>query len=260
MAKNAVSLKNVTVQFGDFTALKNVNTVVEDVPERGEFIALLGPSGCGKSTILNLIAGFLKPTSGEVLVNDKVVEGPGSDRGMIFQKYSLFPHLTVLKNVLFGLEIDRSAPGRSEQESRKLAMAMLERVGLTGHELKYPHQLSGGQQQRVAIARTLVLNPKIILMDEPFSALDEPTRLEMQKLIVELWHQIKPTIFVVTHSVAEAVYLAERVWIMSRSPGQLMYDITDCIPPSVGEDPLEAQKSANFEKGVKVVSDCLRKV
>lgn len=259
MAKNAVSLKNVTVQFGDFTALKNINAFVEDVPDSGEFIALLGPSGCGKSTILNLIAGFLKPTSGEILVNDKAVEGPGSDRGMIFQKYSLFPHLTVLKNVLFGLEIDRRAP-RSGEESCKLAMAMLARVGLKGHEFKYPHQLSGGQQQRVAIARTLVLNPKIILMDEPFSALDEPTRLEMQKLIVELWHQIKPTIFVVTHSVAEAVYLAERVWIMSRSPGQLVYDITDCIPPTVGEDPLEAQKSANFEKGVKVVSDCLRKV
>lgn len=260
MAKDVVTFRNVTVKFDDFTALQNVNFAIEDIPESGEFIAILGPSGCGKSTLFNLIAGFIKPTLGEVLVHDKEVNGPGSDRGMIFQKYSLFPHLNVLNNVLFGLNINRSMFELSSTDLNKLAMDMIARVGLKSHEHKYPHQLSGGQQQRVAIARTLVLKPKIILMDEPFSALDEPTRLEMQKLIVELWYQIKPTIFVITHSVTEAVYLGERVWIMTKSPGQITYDIRDCIPPTVEEDPLEAQESSEFKKGVKVVGDCLRKV
>ena len=214
MAKNAVCLKNVTVQFGDFTALKNINAVVEDVPESGEFIALLGPSGCGKSTILNLIAGFLKPTSGEVLVDDEVVESPGSDRGMIFQKYSLFPHLTVLKNVLFGLEIDRRASGRSEEESRTQAMAMLERVGLKGHELKYPHQLSGGQQQRVAIARTLVLNPRIILMDEPFSSLDLPTRIVLAEDLGRILHESGTAAIIATHDRIEAFHIVDRLVVM----------------------------------------------
>lgn len=260
MTKNIVAFKDVTVRFDDFTALQNINFAIEDLPDSGEFVAILGPSGCGKSTLLNLIAGFIKPTLGEVLVHEQAVDGPGSDRGMIFQKYSLFPHLTVLENILFGLKLNSHIFGHSREEAHKLAMSIIERVGLQGHELKYSHQLSGGQQQRVAIARTLVLNPKIILMDEPFSALDEPTRLEMQKLIVELWYQIKPTIFAITHSVSEAVYLSQRVWVMSKSPGQLAYDITDCIPPTVGEDPLEVQESPEFKKGVKVVSDCLRKV
>ncbi|MEK7250824.1 MAG: ATP-binding cassette domain-containing protein, partial [Bacteroidota bacterium] len=125
---------------------------------------------------------------------------------------------------------------------------------------KYPHQLSGGQQQRVAIARTLVLKPRIILMDEPFSALDEPTRIEMQKLIVELWHETQATVFAVTHSISEAVYLGDRVWIMTKAPGQIAFDIRDCIPPSVGEDPLAIQDSPEFKKAVEVVGDSFRRV
>lgn len=260
MRANVVTFKNVTVKFNDFTALLNFSFSIEDIPDSGEFIAIIGPSGCGKSTLVNLIAGFIKPTRGEVLILDKPVEGPGSDRGMIFQKYSSFPHLTVLGNVLFGLDIDKNDANFSRKGRHELAIKMIERVGLKGHENKYPHQLSGGQQQRVAIARTLVLKPKIILMDEPFSALDEPTRIEMQKLIVELWHQTQPTIFAITHSVTEAVYLAERVWIMTKAPGQLAYDIRDCIPPTVGEDPLSIQDSSEFQKGVEVVGECLRKV
>lgn len=260
MAKNVVVFKNVSVQFDSTLALQNISFSIEDVPDRGEFIAIIGPSGCGKSTLINVIAGFVKPTRGEVLINEKPVYGPGADRGMIFQKYSLFPNLTALENVCFGLNINREEFGVSNEERIDIARKMLERVELKGHENKYPHQLSGGQQQRVAIARTLVLKPKIILMDEPFSALDEPTRVEMQKLIVELWHEIKPTIFAITHSVTEAVYLAERVWIMTKSPGQLAYDITDCIPPTVGEDPIEIQESPEFKKGVEVVGECLRNV
>jgi ABC-type nitrate/sulfonate/bicarbonate transport system ATPase subunit len=221
---------------------------------------MIGPSGCGKSTILNLIAGFLKPTEGEILVGGKPVPGPGRDRGMIFQQYSSFPHLTVLQNVLFGLEINKREIGLDHAARLSRAKLLVEQVGLEGHEHKYPHQLSGGQQQRVAIARTLATEPRILLMDEPFSALDEPTRLEMQELLVGLWYRIQPTIFCVTHSVTEAVYLAERLWILTQAPGQIAYDIRDSIPPSVGIPPLLAQERAEFKKAALVVTEAFRGV
>ncbi|MEI8011127.1 MAG: ABC transporter ATP-binding protein [Candidatus Omnitrophota bacterium] len=258
MNRPIVTFKDVSVRFGEYTALKDINFTVEDVPDSGEFIAIVGPSGCGKSTLINVIAGFINPAEGQALIGDRVIDGPGMDRGMIFQKYSLFPHLTVMDNVLFGLNLNRGSLGISKSGCRELAKKMIERVELTGHEMKYPHQLSGGQQQRVAIARTLVLKPRIILMDEPFSALDEPTRIEMQKLIVQLWYEVKPTVFAITHSVSEAVYLAQRVWIMTKGPGRIAYDIRDCIPPTVGEDPLAIQESPEFKRGVEVVGNCLR--
>lgn len=255
-----VEFRGVTVRFGQFTALLDVSFVVENEPNRGEFVSMIGPSGCGKSTILNLIAGFLQPTEGEILVDGRPVTGPGRDRGMIFQQYSSFPHLTVLQNVLFGLEINKQeisldSPGRLNR-----AMELIEQVGLSGHESKYPNQLSGGQQQRVAIARTLATEPKILLMDEPFSALDEPTRLEMQELLIGLWHRIQPTIFCVTHSVSEAVYLSERLWIFTQTPGQIAYDIREAIPPSVGIPPLMAQERPEFKKATTVVTEAFRGV
>jgi ABC-type nitrate/sulfonate/bicarbonate transport system ATPase subunit len=250
----------VSVRFGLFTALHDVSFAVENVPSRGEFVSMIGPSGCGKSTILNLIAGFLQPTSGEVLISGKPVSGPGRDRGMIFQQYSSFPHLTVLQNVLFGLEINKDEIKLTHAERIKRANELIEQVGLDGHAHKYPHQLSGGQQQRVAIARTLATEPRILLMDEPFSALDEPTRLEMQELLVGLWHRIQPTIFCVTHSVSEAVYLAERLWIFTHAPGQIAYDIRDAIPPSVGISPLAAQERPEFKKATLVVTEAFRTV
>ena len=259
-AMPVVDFRNVTLRFGSFTALNDITIKVDDHPQRGNFIAIIGPSGCGKSTLLNLLAGFISPTEGQVLVRGQAVAGPDHDRGMIFQQYSSFPHLTVMKNVLFGMEINRREMRLSSKEQRERARLLIHEVGLEGHEDKYPHQLSGGQQQRVAIARTLALEPPILLMDEPFSALDEPTRLEMQELIVNLWGRIKPTIFVVTHSIVEAVYLSERVWIFSHGPGQIAYDIQDCIPPTVGIPPLVAQEQADFKEGVRVVSDCFRKV
>lgn len=260
MANIVIEAKDVTVRFGDATALYKLNFAIEDRPDAGEFITIIGPSGCGKSTLFNLILGFLKPTEGQILVGGKSVDGPGADRGMIFQKYSSFPHLTVLENVLFGLKLNGGAANLSHADARERTMEMIHRVGLKGHENKYPHQLSGGQQQRVAIARTLVLQPRIILMDEPFSALDEPTRIEMQKLTVELWHHTQPTIFAITHSIAEAVYLGERVWIFTGAPGQIAYDIRDCIPPSLGADPLEQQETPEFKKAVEIVGECFRKV
>jgi NitT/TauT family transport system ATP-binding protein len=255
-----VEFRKVSVRFGAFTALHDVSFAIEDAPARGEFISIIGPSGCGKSTILNLIAGFLQPTEGEVLVGGRPVPGPGRDRGMIFQQYSSFPHLTVMQNVLFGLEINRNEIGLDHAGRLARAQSLIEQVGLKGHEHKYPHQLSGGQQQRVAIARTLATEPRILLMDEPFSALDEPTRLEMQELLVQLWHRIKPTVFCVTHSVTEAVYLGERLWIFTQAPGQIAYDIRDAIPPSLGIAPLVAQERAEFKKASLVVTEAFRSV
>ena len=246
-----------------FTALKDINFTIEDVPNYGEFIAIVGPSGCGKSTILNLIQGFADvypPTTGEVLVRGKKVSGPGRDRGMIFQKYSSFPHRTVLENVTFGLELnqDELKLGRSERRAR--AWEWIKRVGLAGHEHKYPHQLSGGQQQRVAIARSLVLKPQIILMDEPFSALDEPTRLEMQRLIMDLWHEVEATVLIVTHSIAEAVYLGDRVWIMAAGPGRIAHEFKDGIPKTRDSDPIAAQETPAFKQAVAEVGRAFREV
>jgi NitT/TauT family transport system ATP-binding protein len=263
-----IEFKNVSKTFNpgaptQFTALKDITFTIEDVPSYGEFVAIVGPSGCGKSTILNLIQGFSDvhpPSTGEVLVRGKRVEGPGRDRGMIFQKYSSFPHRTVLENVTFGLELnqDELKLGRSERVAR--ARDWIKKVGLGGHEHKYPHQLSGGQQQRVAIARSLVLKPQIILMDEPFSALDEPTRHEMQRLIMELWHEVEATVLIVTHSISEAVYLGDRVWIMAAGPGRIAHEFKDIIPRTREQDPIAAQNDAAFKEAVEEVGRAFREV
>jgi NitT/TauT family transport system ATP-binding protein len=240
-----------------FTAVTDITFAIEDLPGYGEFIAIVGPSGCGKSTLLNLIQGFpdvYPPTRGEVRVRGRRVTGPGRDRGMIFQKYSSFPNRTVLRNVTFGLELARKELDLSWSEMEGRAYDMIERVGLAGHESKYPHQLSGGQQQRVAIARSLVLKPRILLMDEPFSALDEPTRYDMQRLITELWHDIEATVFLVTHSISEAVYLGDRVWIMTPHPGTIGAVFDDVIPPTRGADPMLVQESAAFKEVVGEVA------
>lgn len=255
-----VEFERVTKTFGlgtakTFTALRDFSFKIEDKPGKGEFISLVGPSGCGKSTILNLIQGFpdvYPATKGSVRVRGREVTGPGRDRGMIFQRYSSFPQRTVLRNVTFGLETDsNSTLGRSAMED--MAATWIKRVGLGGHEHKYPHQLSGGQQQRVAIARTLVLKPRIILMDEPFSALDEPTRLDMQRLIMDLWHEVEATVFVVTHSITEAVYLGDTVWLLSHAPATLMRVYDDIIPRTRDEDPLLVQQSPQFKEAVAEV-------
>jgi NitT/TauT family transport system ATP-binding protein len=255
-----VEFRKVTVRFGSFTAIREISFAVENRPERSEFITILGPSGCGKSTALNVIAGLLPPTEGEVYVGGLPVTGTGRERGMIFQQYSSFPHLTVLKNVLFGMELnaEEMKMGRAEMTDR--ALELVRDVGLLGHERKYPHQLSGGQQQRVAIARSLAVEPRILLMDEPFSALDEPTRLEMQQLLVNLWYRLKPTIFCITHSIAEAIYLGERVWIMTHAPGQISYDIRENIPPTLDIPPLAAQERTDFKDAVRVVTEAFRRV
>ena len=249
------------------TVLHDIDFRIEDLPGRGEFIGILGPSGSGKSTLLNILAGLephFPPTTGEVLVRGVPVTGPGRDRGMVFQRYSSFPHRTVLRNVTFGLELLSSAQRREigVPEDRRgvldYSMDWVREVHLDGSESKYPHELSGGMQQRVAIARTLALKPRILLMDEPFSALDEPTRYEMQDLIVELWQHLEATVFFVTHSVAEATYLADRIWIFSHCPGTIAREIADLPrrePPAE-----EVQRRPEFRDAVAEVAAAFLKV
>jgi len=210
----------------EFAAIHDVTFVVEDLVDKGEFICVLGPSGCGKSTILRLIAG-LEPqhpaTSGEVLVLGQPVSGPGADRGMVFQDYTSFDHRTVLENVTFGLECQ----GMPRRQRFELGREWIAKVGLNvaKDQNKFPHELSGGMRQRVAIARTLILRPRIILMDEPFGALDPNTRCNMQDLLVKLWKEVQATVFFITHSIEEAVFLGDRVYIMSNSPGTILEEM-----------------------------------
>ena len=265
---HVVEFRNVSKTFNageptQFTALESINFVIEDKPNYGEFVAILGPSGCGKSTILNLIQGFsdvYPPTTGDVLVRDRRVAGPGRDRGMIFQRYTSFPHRTVFENVTFGLELNRDSLKLDHKGIRGRAMEWMEKVGLGPHARKYPYQLSGGQQQRVAIARSLALKPQIILMDEPFSALDEPTRCDMQKLIMDLWNEVEATVMIVTHSISEAVFLGDRVWLMAPAPGRIVRTFEDVIPKTRGADPMEVQESKAFKDAVAEIGHAFREV
>ncbi|TMJ66133.1 MAG: ABC transporter ATP-binding protein [Alphaproteobacteria bacterium] len=184
--------------------------------EQSEFLCLVGPSGCGKSTLLNIIAGFLAPTDGEVRIGGKAVTGYGMDRGIVFQDFAqLFPWRTALGNVAFGLEMK----GVAKAERERIALEQLQLVKLEKFAQAYPHHLSGGMQQRVAIARALAYNPSVLLMDEPFAALDAMTRDDMQRLLSEVWRETRKTLIYVTHNVAEAVYLADRVVVMTPHPG-----------------------------------------
>jgi NitT/TauT family transport system ATP-binding protein len=210
----------------EYTAIQDVTFTVADLVSKGEFVCVLGPSGCGKSTILRLIAGLAPQhpaTAGEVLVLGQPVRGPGADRGMVFQDYTSFDNRTVLDNVAFGLECQR-VPRRQRYA---LARRWIEHVGLNvkTDADKYPHELSGGMRQRVAIARTLILRPRIILMDEPFGALDPHTRMNMQDLLVSLWREVEATVFFVTHSIEEAVFLGDRVYVLGNGPGRLLEEL-----------------------------------
>jgi ABC-type nitrate/sulfonate/bicarbonate transport system ATPase subunit len=238
-----------------YTAIRDVTFVVEDLVAKGEFICTLGPSGCGKSTILRLIAG-LEPqfpaTTGEVLVFGKPVTGAGPDRGMVFQDYTSFDHRTVLDNVTFGLECQ----GMPRRQRYELGRHWIERVGLSvaGDQYKYPHELSGGMRQRVAIARTLILKPRIILMDEPFGALDPMTRMNMQDLLLALWREVEATVFFITHSIEEAVFLGDRVYIMSNSPGTILKEMQVQTSDRPSK---EMQKEPRFQETVYYIRDLI---
>ena len=237
-----VDIQDVSVIFGEgekqHHAVKQTSLTIK----AGEFVCLLGPSGCGKSTLLNTVAGYVQPTVGHVTVDGVKVVRPGPDRGMVFQQYSLLPWKTVSENIAFGPRM----AGKSRDESSALANTFLALVGLSKFAERYPAELSGGMQQRVGIARALANYPSVLLMDEPFGALDSQTRLMMQENLLSIWTEFGTTVLFVTHDVDEAIFLADRVLVMSASPGQIIGDLE--IPlqrprlPEISADPIYIDK------------------
>lgn len=216
-----IQLDDVSVAFGSEKKRKTILASLTMNVAPGEFVALLGPSGCGKSTVLNLVAGYLKPTLGTMKVNGAGINGPDPQRGMVFQQHTLFPWKTVQENVEFGPKM----AGESKATSESTARTFLEMVGLSKYADHYPSQLSGGMQHRVEIARALANYPGVLLMDEPFGALDAQTRLVMQDGLLKLWEQLKPTVLFVTHDIDEAVLLADRILIMGVLPSRVLAEI-----------------------------------
>jgi len=218
-----LSVKNLSVTYvgrdGEKTeAVRDVSFDITDKPDYGEIIVFLGPSGCGKSTILKAIAGLIQPTKGECFVDGKLIMDVGRDRGMVFQTYTSFAWLTVRKNVEYGLKLQ----GIEKEKRRTLSQKILEEVGLAEFAERYPKDLSGGMKQRVAIARTLINNPRVVLMDEPFGALDPQTRWGMQSLLLDISKRENNTIIFVTHDVSEAVYLADTCYVLSKRPAHIL--------------------------------------
>src|SRR4029434_1449501 len=222
-----IELRNISLQYesaeNSVTALQNVSFGVE----ASEFLCVVGQSGCGKTTMLNIVAGFLKPTKGEILISGKTVTGKGLDRGIVFQDFAqLFPWRTAQRNIEFGLEMK----GIAKEERAEIALRFLKLVNLEKFARSYPHELSGGMQQRVAIARALAYNPAVLLIYEPFAALDALTREEMQRFLVDIWRERKKTVVYVAHTVAEAVYLPDRVIVFSPHPGTVKAQVKITLP------------------------------
>jgi NitT/TauT family transport system ATP-binding protein len=231
-----IEVRNVSLVYdtpaGSVTGVDRVSFDME----QSQFLCLLGPSGCGKTTLLNIIAGFLAPTGGEIRIGGEAVRGQGTDRGIVFQDFAqLFPWRTALGNVAFGLEM--KGIGKTERE--EIALKQLRLVKLEKFAQSYPHHLSGGMQQRVAIARALAYNPSVLLMDEPFAALDALTRDAMQRLLADVWRETRKTVIYVTHNVAEAVYLADRVIVMTPHPGRIKTEVP--ITLTRPRDPLSVE-------------------
>jgi len=233
--ENILEIRNVSKKFvsknKEILAVDNITFNVK----YNEFLSIVGPSGCGKSTVLRMIAGLEKPTSGEILMEGRRIKGPGAERGLVFQQYTLLPWRNVLDNVAFGLEI-RGVPKRERYE---IARRFIKMIGLEGFEEAYPYELSGGMQQRVAIARTLANDPKVVLMDEPFGALDTQTRAILQHELLRIWEKEKKTVIFVTHSVDEAIYLSDRIIVMTARPGRIKDIIPIDLPRPRKRDTLE---------------------
>jgi ABC-type nitrate/sulfonate/bicarbonate transport system ATPase subunit len=242
-----LSIRGVERRFDKTLALSATDL---DVAEN-DFITILGPSGCGKSTLLRIVAGLDRQTAGEVMLDGRRIEGPGADRGMVFQSYTLFPWLTVLDNVCFGLR----EKGLAREQQQDIANGFLQEVGLKGFEHHFPKQLSGGMQQRTAIARALANDPRILLMDEPFGALDHQTRELMQELLLGIWEAQKKTVLFVTHDIDESVFMASRVVVMSARPGRIKLDRRVELPHprhySVKTSPAFAALKAELTESVR---------
>ncbi len=224
--KGCISIRDLGVVFGvDSTAIEAVTDVGLDVMP-GEFVSLIGPSGCGKSTLLNIVAGFVKPTSGEALLDGAPIRRPGSDRGVVFQQYSLFPWMSVKKNVGFGLKMQGVPAAKRETTARTL----LGLAGLLAFENHYPDQLSGGMKQRVGIVRALATSPQVLLMDEPFGSLDAQTRVVMQEILTNMWQQFRISVLFITHDIEESIFLSDRIYVMTARPGRIKAEIKVPLP------------------------------
>lgn len=239
--------KQFSTKKGTTVALKDINLHVET----GEFVCVVGASGSGKSTLLRLVAGLDFPTSGEITVDYRPVTGPGADRGMVFQKYTLYPWMTVQKNVEFGLKLANVA----SQKRRETASYYLEIVGLTDFAKSLPKELSGGMKQRVAIARALATSPKILLMDEPFGALDIQTKESMQQFLLEIWRKTGCTILMITHDVREAVFLSQRIYVLSAQPGTVKREFKIDLP---SDRNYQIKRQPFFHQQVDEIVDLLR--
>jgi NitT/TauT family transport system ATP-binding protein len=221
-ASTKLSVRSLGKRFGDLEALRDINAEIA----RGEFISLVGPSGCGKTTLLRIVAGLETATSGAVLLDGRAVTGPGGDRGFVFQNDNLLPWRSVFDNAMIGPEV----AGRAGPASRRRTRDLLKLVGLGGFEGYYPRQLSGGMRQRVNLARALAIDPQILLMDEPFSALDAQTREIMQTELMRIWEEGRKTVLFVTHQIDEAVFLSDRVLVLARRPGRIQETVTVTLP------------------------------
>lgn len=236
--KGAVQIEGLSVTFRRRGLINPVLESIQLQIQPGEFVCLLGPSGCGKSTLLNVIAGFVKPTEGYVMVDQVPVVRPGADRGFVFQQYSLLPWKTTFENIEFGLKIR----GMPKAERTALVNDYLNRVGLYKHRNSYPNQLSGGMQQRASIVRALVNSPSVLLMDEPFAALDAQTRHMMQQLLLDIWSDLSTTVIFVTHDIEEALFLGDRICVMGVQPGRIKTEISNTLPrPRHFDDTLSSE-------------------
>lgn len=221
-----IEVRDLCIQFHSKSSTVDAVTGVSVHVQPGEFVSLIGPSGCGKSTLLNVVAGFLEPTSGQAMLDGRHIHGPGSDRGVVFQQYSLFPWMTVRKNVEFGLKLKGIAARERETQARTL----LGLAGLLHFENHYPDQLSGGMKQRVGIVRALATSPQVLLMDEPFGALDSQTRVVMQEILTNMWQRLRISVLFITHDIEEAVFLSDRIYVMTARPGRVKSEIVVPLP------------------------------
>lgn len=232
-----------------YTSGKKSVTAIEDVSidiQDNDFVCIVGPSGCGKSTLLRMLAGLDFPTEGKIIVNDKKVTGPGPDRGMVFQTYTLFPWMTVEDNIKFGLKIKKMP----KDEQQRIADRYLDIIGLTKFAKSYPKELSGGMKQRVAIARALANQPEVLLMDEPFGALDPHTKAMMQLLMREIWETEHPTVVFITHDIDEAVFLANKIYVMSARPGKVIKEVNVYLPHKRTLELKDTQELIDIRKGI----------
>tara|TARA_R110001599_G_scaffold171353_1_gene362112 strand:+ start:99425 stop:100294 length:870 start_codon:yes stop_codon:yes gene_type:complete len=244
-----VNVKDVSISF---TARGSTVHAVQSVSinvQPGEFVSIIGPSGCGKSTLMNAVAGFTKTNSGVLTLDGKAITGPGSDRGVVFQQYSLFPWMTVRKNVEFGLKMQGMAAGQRQTQARTL----LGLAGLLAFENHYPSQLSGGMRQRVGIVRALATSPQVLLMDEPFGALDSQTRTVMQEILTNMWQRLRLSVLFITHDIEEAIFLSDRIYVMTARPGRVKAEIQVPLPRPRKPEMMDTPEFNNLLRSIKAL-------